>query len=204
MLSRALRSAVLYRAFSGGSDPYWLHLHEQPDKYAKYAHLHWHTVDQLEIGKYAKLRSKSEFGSHVTEDPANVEWFPELGDYKNMDKDSRDTVYENYMRWENEFQPFLENNIDYAQEGDHKLIKGAREAMLSVLKPKQIQEATALAKKLVEEYKAAGVPVTRNAVQTKVNLFLLKSLSKHQAHELKHAMLMYLDFFGCGLPFNED
>lgn len=203
MLKRAIRSGLLIRAFSG-NDPHWLHLHETPDPYPQYQHLHWHTFDLLEIGKYAKLRSKAQFGSHVSEDPASIEWFPEVGDLKYLDKDSRDTVYEIYARYEDTFTPFLEETLDYHEDGNHKLIESASQVALSVLKPKQINDAEKFAQGLIEEYKAAGVGVTRDAVEEKVKMFLLKKLSKHQAHDLEHGMFMYLEYFGLGLPLNED
>lgn len=204
MLSRVFALRALSRGFSGGHDPYLLHLHQEHDNYPQYAHLHWHTVDQLEIGKYAKERSAAQYGNHVSEDPAPIEWFADLGDLKTMDKDTRDTVYEYFLRFEGEFAPFLESNIDYAHVGDHKLNEGAKETFLHVLEPEQIAKATEFAKKTIEEYKAAGVPITRNFIREKVNLFLIKNLSKHQAHELKENMMDYLEYFGCGIPLNED
>jgi hypothetical protein len=204
MLSRAFRSGPLLRSFSGGHDPYWLHLHHTKDNYPQYAHLHWHTFDPHEIGKYAKLRSKEHFGSHVSEDPAPIDWFPEMGDYRFLDKDSRDALYFEFNRWGHRFIPFLQENVNYEHEGDHRLIEDARDAVLSVLKPKQVQQAIGVAKNLIEEYKAAGVPVTREAVETKVRLYLLKNLTKHQAHDVQGNMMELLEDFGFGNPMNED
>ena len=171
MLSRLLSARALARCFSGGHDPYMLHLHQEHDNYPQYAHLHWHTVDPLEIGKYAKQRSAAEFGDHVAEDPAQIVWFTDLGDLKSLDKDSRDVLYELYLNWEGRFIPFLEENIDYTDEHDSSLLKGATHTMLSVLETEQITHATEIAQKLIEEYKAAGVPYTRESIQEKINLF---------------------------------
>ena len=204
MLSRLLAARILSRGFSGGHDPYLLHLHQEPDKFPQYAHLHWHTVDPLEIGKYAKERSAAQFGDHVSEDPAPVEWFADLGDLITMDRGTRDTVYEGFLRFEDELIPFLEENIDYTDHHDHKLIVGAYETILHALEPEQIQHATEFAKKIIEEFKAAGVPVTRNCIQEKVNLYLLKNMTKHQVHDLHEGMMDYLEYFGTGIPLNEE
>jgi hypothetical protein len=203
MLSKLIKTPLM-RPFSGGHDPYWLHLEQQHDNYPQYAHLHWHTVDPAEVGKYANLRSKSKYGDHVSEDPAPVEWLPEVGDYRYLDADSRNAVYFHYLRFENDIIPFLKHNDDPIDDGNHRLIEGVKDTILSVLKPKQVKEAKDLALKIIAEYKAAGIPVTREAVDEKVRAFLLKSLSKHQAHDLQEGLFSYLSYFGYGLPLNED
>ncbi len=203
MLSKLFRFP-LARAFSGGHDPYWLHLEHQHDNYPQYAHLHWHTVDPLEVGKYAKLRSKEHFGDHVSEDPAPVEWLPEVGDLRYLDADSRNGVYYHYLRFENDIIPFLKNYEDPTYDEHQPFIEGVRDTILSVLKPKQVKEAKEFALKVIAEYKNAGIPVTREAVDVKVRTFLLKNLSKHQAHDLHDGLFFYLSYFGFGLPLNED
>ena len=192
------------RVFSGGHDPYWLHLHHQHDNYPQYAHLHWHTVDLLEIGKYAKERSLENFGNHVSEDPATIQWFADLGDLKTMDADSRNKVYHYFNRWSEDFPAFLDENIDYVHDGDHKLSEGANNVFLSVMEPEQIHKAIDVAQGLIDEYKTAGVPVTKEAIREKINLFMIKNLTKHQVHDLKEGMMEYLEYFGVGIPLNED
>lgn len=203
MLSKAWRTP-LFRSFSGGSDPYWLHLEQKPDKYPQYAHLHWHTVDLGEIGKYAKFRSKEMYGDHVMEDPEPINWLAEVGDYKKLDVQSRNTLYFHYLRFEHEFIPFLNETGDPRFDGDNRMILGASDTLLSILTAEQVNAAKELAVKLIAEYKAAGVRVTKEAVDAKVRIFLLKSLSRHQAVDLKHGIFEYLNRFGFGLPFNED
>ena len=220
MLSR-FHSKVLLRAFSGGHDPFWLHLHQEHDNYPQYAHLHWHTVDPLEVGKYAKQRSAAEFGDHVSEDPAPIEWFPEMGDFKTMDKFSRDEIFSVFLRHGAQYGEFLNDNEDHAyishddhsKEGHevvaHKqnvrtLGDGVRDTVLSVMNPEQINKATNFAKNLIENYSKAGVPFTRESVREKTKVFMLKSLSKHQARELQEAMIEHLEDYGCGLAMGEE
>lgn len=204
MLLRALKSRILIRNFSGGHDPYWLHLEQSHDNYPQYAHLHWHTVELHEINKYAQWRSKEKFGDHVSEDPTPIEWYSDLGQLKTLNKRSRDIVYDIYTKHEGDFLEFLEENIDYAHQGDHTLLDGARDAALSVYEPEQIHSAIQVAIQLIEEYKQAGIPFSRQCIKEKINLVLLKSLSKHQAHELSENLDAYLAYFGLSLPVFED
>lgn len=203
MLSKTWKTA-LFRSFSGGHDPYWLHLEQQHDKYPQYAHLHWHTVEPSEIGKYAKYRSAEMYGDHVSEDPKPVNFLPEVGDYKNLDHDSRNSLYFHYLLFEHEIIPFLNEATDPRLDGDNRMILGARDTILSILTAEQVNGAKELATKLIAEYKAAGVRVTREAIDDKVKVYLLKSLTSHQAHELKDGLFYYMDLFGWGLPMNED
>lgn len=203
MLGKTLRTA-LFRSFSGGHDPYWLHLEEQHDKYPQYAHLHWHTVEPSEIGKYAKYRSAEMFGDHVSEDPKRFNLTPEVGDYKNLDHDSRNNLYFHYLLFEHEIIPFLNETFDPRFDGDIRMIQGAKDTFLSILEPDQIKGAKELATKLIAEYKAAGIRVTREAIDDKIKVYLLKSLSNHQAHDLKDGLFYYMDVFGWGLALNED
>jgi hypothetical protein len=140
----------------------------------------------------------------VSEDPAPVEWISEVGDYRYLDADSRNAVYYHYLRFENDFIPFLRNFDDPTRDGHHTFMEGVNDTILSILKPKQVNEAKEFALKVIAEYKNEGIPVTREAVDTKVRAFLLNKLSKHQAHDLSDGLFFYLSYFGYGLPLNED
>lgn len=206
MLNRVAKSySPCLRHFSG-SDQYWLHLKPIKDNYPQYAHLHWHTIDPLEIGKYAKYRSKEMYGDHVSENPHPHSWTPETESLTKITEEMRDDLYENFDRWADSFSRLLETNEDLSDphhEG-HTLADTSNELLLSIIKPKQIHEALKLAQKLVDDYKAAGVAFTRQSIIAKSSKYLLDSLSLHQIHKIEHGMIPYLNTIGAGVASNDD
>lgn len=198
MLSRIIRECT--RRFSG-SDPFWTHLEAQPDKYPQYAHLHWTTMDLLEIGKYAKLR-KEKFSDHISEDPAPIDMLPFTSECTQLADRTRDSIFELFLKQKREFRNFIDQipvDRDETTYGDT-----ARHHILAILKPKQIEDATKFAASLIEEYKAAGVPYTSQAVRRRVTTFLFDSLSKHQVEDLHHSTEAMRVAFGGGNPLNLD
>ena len=175
MLRRAINSPI--RSFSGGSDAYWLHLHQEPDKFAQYAHLHWHTVEPLEVGKYAKFRSAAMYGDHVSHDPAKMDWYPEAIDPSKTTPSMRNELYGRFVQYAPGFISFLETEVDYESHHDQMLVDSATDGVLEVCTPEQIKEAIKVGQKIIEEYKAAGVRYTREAVSDKMSAFLMNNLS---------------------------
>ncbi|CAG9309999.1 unnamed protein product [Blepharisma stoltei] len=199
MLSRLSRNFLpSVRSFSG-SDPYWLNLKQQHDNYPQYAHLHWHTFDPLEIGKYAKYRSKELYGDHVSEDPTPITWYPEVDELTTLTKEQRDLVYDLYRKKSNDFLRYLEltEDLDVGREGK-TLYDGVNEKLLHILKPAQVKESLKYAKKVVADFKAAGATVTKEYVIEKVLEHFLTTFSKHQVHELQHELEPYLKSYGPG------
>lgn len=205
MLGRLLRqSRFLSRSFSGGDDPYLVHLHAQPDKYPQYAHLHWHTVDPLEVGKYAKLRSKEHFGSHVADDPEPTDWIPAADNSNKLTYYQRNFLYSLVLRLGRQSFDSLEDTLDLANDEEHSLWHGVENEVLSVIKPKQMEEALAFAQKLLGEYQAAGVSVTREKMAEHVHLFIMSKLTPHQTSHLDHALNPYLEQVGFRNFMNDD
>ena len=205
MLGRLLRqSRFLSRSFSGGDDPFLVHLHAQPDKYPQYAHLHWHTVDPLEVGKYAKLRSKEHFGSHVTDDPEPTDWIPASDTSTKLTYYQRNFLYSLVLRLSRETFDTLQDTPDMEHEEEHSMWHGIDNEVMSAIKPKQMEEALTFVQKLLGEYKAAGVPVTREKMAEHVHLFIMSKLTPHQTSHLDHAITAYLDKVGIRNFMNDD
>mmetsp|Transcript_5819 Transcript_5819/g.10372 ORF Transcript_5819/g.10372 Transcript_5819/m.10372 type:complete len:199 (+) Transcript_5819:1355-1951(+) len=198
MLSRILRNSV--RRFSG-SDPYWTHLEQQHDNYPQYAHLHWTTMDVLEIGKYAKLR-KEKFSDHISEDPHEIDVLPFSSECTTVNPRIRDEVYEFFMQNDNRFKSYMHDEKVLGEEITRA--ESFKQYVLEIVKPKQIEDAIGFAKSLIEEYKSLGLPFTSEAVKTRTFAFLFDSLSKHQTEEILHAAEPFLDRYGIGMPMNLD
>jgi hypothetical protein len=206
MLGRLLRqSRFLSRSFSGGDDPYLVHLHAQPDKYPQYAHLHWHTTDPLEVGKYAKLRSKEHFGNHVADDPEPADWLPASDDKSTkLTHYQRNFLYSLVLKLQRESIDLLEDTPDMEHDEGHSLWHAVENEVLSVIKPKQMEDAVAFAQKLLGEYQAAGVSVTRQKMAEHVHLFIMSKLTPHQTSHLDHALSGYLAQVGVRNLMNDD
>ena len=181
-----------------------LHLHAQPDQYPQYAHLHWHTVDPIEVGKYAKLRSKEEFGSHVATDPEPIDWLPASDNLHKLTYYQRNRLFSLVLHHKNEITEFLQDTPDYAEEDGHTLWDTVKHEILATFKPKQMEGALDHVKKLLEEYKASGVTVTREKMAEHVHLYLMSQLTHDQASHLSHALEHPLDLAGLRNPLNDD
>lgn len=204
MLGRLIRqSRVLSRSFSGGDDPYLLHLHPQTDKYPQYAHLHWHTVDPLEVGKYAKLRSKAHFGSHVADDPEPADWLPASDNLNSLTYYKRNFLFNLVLRFQHEAIHSLEDTIDLEDDEGENLLTRVQNEIMSALKPEQMEGAVAFAKKILGEYQAAGVPVTREKISEHVHHFIMSKLTPHQTSHLDHVFTAYLEKIGISNFMND-
>jgi hypothetical protein len=109
--------------FSAGgdpADPYWIKLPKQHDPYPQYAHLHWHTTDLTEVGKYSELRSKEHFGSHVMEEDEHFEYFPGSYELGTLSYEQRNFLYATYMRYQPEWENFLHDEKDAATGETYK------------------------------------------------------------------------------------
>ena len=190
------------RRFS--SDPYMLHLEQRHDPYPQYAHLHWHTVDHVEAGKYAHLRSKKAFGDHLIDVRAPVQWYPYSEPSSEVVESQRDTVYELFMHYERDWVNFLDEAQDYEDHHDHKMGHRVKEGVLEILSQDQLSGAIKVAQEVIAEYQKNNTRFTREAVAEKVANYVLSTIDTHQLGEISHMMLPVLEDYGLGRPMTED
>jgi hypothetical protein len=199
MLSRI--SKVALRRFSG-ADPYWSHLEQTPDKYPQYAHLHWTTMDVLEIGKYAKLRH-DKYSDHISESPHEIDLLPHSTNTYGIPERTQNALFEMFLDSKREFTSYIGDQVEFDNETSTNSEAWSHH-VLAVFKTTQITSAIQFANELIGEYKAAGVPFTSQAVKGRVITYLFDSLSKHQLEDLVHATEPFLEKWGLGLPMNLD
>lgn len=190
------------RRFSG--DPYMLHLEQRHDPFPQYAHLHWHTIDPLEAGKYTQLRSKQAYGSHVIEVKEPVQWYPYTESNNEIVDTQRDTIYEMYMRYEREWLNFLDEAEDYTDSHGHKLGDKVKEGILEILTQEQLSSAIKVAQDLIAEYQKNNIRFTKEAIADKVGNYVLSTIDSHQMGDIQHLMIPVLEDYGLGRPMTED
>lgn len=202
MLRRAISCSI--RRFSG-NDPYWLHLAQKQDKYPQYAHLHWHTVDTLEIEKYSKERSAAMYGDHVSKDPATVDWYPESSKHTKTTLAMRNTLYRMFMEYGPGVISFLETFKDYANiHHEQMLMEEAKAVVLEAIQAEQIRGAMQFGQQLAQEYQSASARFTREAVSDKMAAFLMNSLSEEQVTQMHHGMMDIFEMYGAAKPMTEE
>lgn len=202
MLRKATFCSI--RCFSG-NDPYWLHLSQKQDKYPQYAHLHWHTIDTLEIEKYSKERSAAMYGDHVSKDPAVVDWYPESSNYTKTTLAMRNTLYRMFTEYGPGVIPFLETFKDYANmHHEQMLMEEAKAVVMEAIQAEQVKSALQFGKQLIQEYESAAVRFTRESVSDKMAAFLMNCLSEEQVTQMYHGMMDIFELYGAARPMTEE
>lgn len=192
------------RMFSGGShdDPYWLHLEKQDDPYKAYAHLHWHTMDTNEIGKYAEFRDKKMYGDHVQVLHDHEEFWPASSQLGTLDVGTRNQIYQGFSDRKHDWLNFLEDVQD--ERDDKFMIDKVKDVFWGVVTPEQMAEGVEVGKKIVAHFKAKGLPYTQESVRERVQDYLLSHLDHDQQHTLAHEMDYFRNLFGHGISMNAE